>query len=111
MARKKINVPLSPAQVMGLSETPRPPLEQQSRYSGDPWRAGQIPADPMIFVSLRHNQPRTPYGHGAMGVELPSDVGECYPLKMDQESDSGAPPWKEGKDQMYNGKSAIKSKR
>lgn len=112
MARsKKLAVPMSAMTVMEYQAPPDPPIRQQSRHSDKPWCPGEIPADPLMVISRRHNSPRTPYGHGALGIELPSNVGSAFPLKMDVENSRGESPWAEGGDQLYTGQRAIKSNR
>ena len=58
-----------------MEPLPAPPLVRQSRYSREPWKPGETPANPLMRLNRPHDLPATPYGHGTLGVEKPSDGG------------------------------------
>lgn len=61
---------LAPTAIL-MEPLPAPPLARQSRYSREPWKPGETPANPLMRLSRAHDLPATPYGQGTLGVEKP----------------------------------------
>jgi len=69
---------LAPTAIL-MEPLPAPPLERQSRYSREPWKPGQTPANPLMRLNRPHDLPASPYGHGTLGVETPTRRGKQHP--------------------------------
>lgn len=76
MGKKRKNQPV-PMAATASFEYPTAPLKKQDCYSRTPWKPNEVPARAYgVFVSQPLDATPTPYGHGFMGVEKPTNRGK-----------------------------------